>query len=72
MLTIVYLCGSCLVLSILVIRYDYIIPQIGRGGQLYPSWMVDLVGAIIVALWPLLLLGFIRGFRRGFRQAKNR
>ncbi len=72
MLMIIYLCGFCLVLSIVVVRYDSIVPQIGYYKQLYPSWMVDLVGAIVSALWPLLLLVFIRGCYLEFESLKNR
>ena len=69
MWTIVYLCGFCLFLYGTVVGYENIVQKI--GGYNHPLWMSDLVIAILVTLWPLMLPGVIRGFYLGFKQARE-
>ena len=69
MLTIIYLCGFSLFLCGTVVEYDSIVRKI--GGHNHPLWMSDLVIAIIVTLWPLVVPGFIRGFYLEFKQAQE-
>ena len=66
MLTIIYICGSCFVLCVVVVRYEYFIVQFGGQRGLPPRWMFDLLASVVVTLWPLLLPGFIRGCYREF------
>lgn len=68
MLILIYLFGFCFVLYTVVIRYDDLTLKRGGYKQTYSPWMADLVNAIIMALWPLLLLRLIWICYRDFQQ----
>ena len=69
MLEFIYLCGFCFILYRVIVRYDSVIQTQAIAGSVYGIrfWVTDLVGAIVVSLWPLLLPIFILTFYRGLK-----
>ena len=72
MLTTIYFCGFAVVLCATVIGYDYTILRMVGRKQTHPLWVYDLIGAFIVTFWPILIPGFIKGFRIYFSERQKR
>lgn len=72
MLEYIYSIGCGFVLYRVVVNYETITKPIPNKMYKVSPWMIDLLAAVIVSLWPILLFKFVKEFYSGFRKVMRK